>query len=62
MQIGGRVEYVRRKVVQEKDWAEQIERTRQKCREKENTNFIVEGNEVVRDPWDLISAVGPGEI
>ena len=56
------MEYVRRKVVQEKEWAEQIERTRQKCREKKNTNSIVEGNEVVRDPWDIISDVGPGEI
>ena len=56
------MEYVRRKVVQEKEWAEQIERTRQICREKENTNSIVEGKEGVRDQGDLISAVGPGEI
>ena len=42
--------------------AEQIERTRQKCREKENTNSIVEGNEVVREPCELISAVGKEEI
>ena len=41
---------------------EQIERSRQKCRDKENTNSIVKGNEVVRDYWDLISSVGPGEI